>query len=217
MMACGIMMARNRKLPGGCRPVALIDRQRRVLLLFAQRDGLGERMTSVRALAAVLGFVGILIVVRPGAGSLNAGVVTAAVAAVCFAFTAIFTKRLTRTESVGCILFWLTTMQLVLGLVASGFDFDIAVPDAQAVPWVILVALAGLLAHFCITNALSIAPATFVMPIDFARVPTIAIVGMLLYGESLDIWVFVGAIVIFSGNYINILAETRKVRIGTVS
>ncbi|WP_428925175.1 DMT family transporter [Marinibacterium sp. SX1] len=173
---------------------------------------LGERLTAVRSLAAALGFAGILIVVRPGAEQLNLGVLCAASAAICFAFTTIFTKRLTRTASIGCILFWLTLMQLVLGLIAAGFDFDITLPDARALPWVILVALAGLLAHFCVANALAIAPATFVIPIDFARVPTIAIVGMLLYQEPLDIWVFVGAIVIFAGNYINLLAENRKRR-----
>ncbi|MBB95786.1 MAG: EamA family transporter [Rhodobacteraceae bacterium] len=170
---------------------------------------LGEKLTRVRALAAAMGFAGILIVVRPGAESLNAGTAAAALAAVCFAFTTIFTKRLTRTATIGCILFWLTVIQLVLGLVTAGLDMDIALPDAQSAPWVILVALAGLLAHFCIANALSIAPATFVIPIDFARVPTIAIVGMLLYGEPLDVWVFVGAVVIFAGNYINLLAERR--------
>ncbi|MEM8842864.1 MAG: DMT family transporter [Pseudomonadota bacterium] len=170
---------------------------------------LGEKLTRVRALTAVMGFIGILIVVRPGTESLNAGVVTASGAAICFALTTIFTKQLTRTATIGCILFYLTAMQLVMGVLASAWDFDVTLPDAQSVPWVVLVALAGLLAHFCIANALAIAPATFVIPIDFARLPTIAIVGMLLYHEPLDIWVFVGAALIFAGNYMNLLAETR--------
>ena len=62
-------------------------------------------------------------------------------------------------------------------------------------------------------SAGSSAPATVVVHIDFARLPTIAVVGMLLYGEALDIWVFVGAGVIFAANYMNLLAETRKVRV----
>jgi drug/metabolite transporter (DMT)-like permease len=57
---------------------------------------------------------------------------------------------------------------------------------------------------------LAIAPATVVVPFDFARLPTIAIVGMLLYGEALDIWVFVGAAIIFGGNYLNIWNETAR-------
>ncbi len=91
---------------------------------------------------------------------------------------------------------FLTAMQLVMGVICAGFDGDIAVPNAQALPYVLLIGVAGLLAHFCLTNALSIAPATVVVPIDFIRLPVIAIVGMLVYQEALDIWVFVGAGVI---------------------
>jgi len=104
----------------------------------------------------------------------------------------------------------LTAMQLVMGLVMAGYDGDIAWPDAIALPLVIMIGLAGLLAHFCLTNALSIAPATVVVPVDFIRLPTIAVVGMLVYGEVVDLWVFIGAAIIFAGNYLNILVETRR-------
>lgn len=174
---------------------------------------LGERLTPVKAFSATLGFIGILIVARPSPDTISIGIVAAAGAAIFFAFTGMFTKRLTRTETVGCIMFWLTLMQLVFGLICAGFDGDIALPDLQTAPWLVVIALGGLLAHFCITNALAIAPATVVLPIDFARLPTIAIIGMLLYDETPDLWVFVGAAVIFAANYLNILVETRKIRI----
>lgn len=170
---------------------------------------LGERLTASRALAAVLGFVGILIVARPDMAGLNPGVITAASCAIFFAITIMLTKRLTRHEGITSILFWLTSMQLVMGLVMAGYDGDIAIPDAGALPWVVLIGIAGLLAHFCLTNALAIAPATVVVPIDFIRLPTIAVIGMLVYGEVIDLWVFVGAAIIFAGNYINIWVETR--------
>lgn len=174
---------------------------------------LGERLTPTRALSALVGFAGILIVARPSPDTLNIGVFAAAGAAVFFAFTNMLTKRLTRRHSVANIMFWLTLLQLLFGLVAAGFDGDIALPDAATAPWLLVIAIGGLLAHFCITNALSIAPATVVIPIDFARLPTIAVIGMILYNEPLDIWVFAGAAVIFAGNYLNILAETRKFRV----
>ena len=173
---------------------------------------LGERITSVRALSAVIGFVGILIVSRPSPDTINSGLIAAAISAVFFALTTMFTKKLTRTETVGCILFWLTAMQLVLGIITAGFDGDVALPDAQTLPYLVVIGLAGLLAHFCITNALSIAPATVVVPFDFIRLPAIAVIGMLLYNEPLDGWVLIGAAVIFGANYMNILAETRKNR-----
>jgi drug/metabolite transporter (DMT)-like permease len=174
---------------------------------------LGERITPVRALAAMIGFLGILIVARPSPETFSLGLVTAASSAVFFALTTMLTKKLTRTETVGCILFWLTVMQLVFGIIAAGYDGDIALPDAQTAPFLLVIGFAGLLAHFCITNALAIAPATVVVPFDFARLPAIAIIGMLVYGEALDIWVLVGAMVIFGGNYMNILAETRRNRV----
>ncbi|MFN3145388.1 MAG: DMT family transporter [Paracoccaceae bacterium] len=171
---------------------------------------LGERLTRTRVLAALLGFLGILVVARPGAEAFSPGLVAAAIAAVCFAGSAVFTRRLTRTETITCIMFWLTVIQTVLGLGFAGFDGDIALPSATSWPWLVLIGCAGLLAHFCLTKALSLAPATVVMPIDFARLPIVALVGMWVYGEVLDPIVFVGAAVIFGANYLNIRAESRR-------
>ncbi len=142
---------------------------------------LGERLTPVRVLAALIGFAGIMVVARPGATELGIGVIAAASAAFFFALTTISTKKLTSFASVGCIMFWLTVMQAVLGLLASFADGIVALPTAQTTPLLVLVGLAGLLAHFCITNALRIAPASVVVPFDFIRLPTIAVVGMVLY------------------------------------
>ena len=171
---------------------------------------LGERLTFVRGIAAIMGFIGILIVARPDMAGINAGVITAASSAIFFALTIMFTKRLTRTQTITCILFYLTTMQLVMGLAAAGYDGDIALPDAASLPYVVMIGFAGLLAHYCMTNALAIAPATVVVPIDFIRLPAIAVIGMLLYNEAVDMWVFLGALIIFAGNYLNIWVETRQ-------
>ena len=165
---------------------------------------LGERMTRIGAIAALIGFVGVLIVTRPGSAPLSPGLIAAALCAVCFAFSAIFTRRLTRTQTITCILFYLTTMQAVFGLICALHDGDMALPDATTLPWLVLIGCAGLFAHFCLTTALSLAPASVVMPIDFVRLPTIAIVGALAYGEVIDPWILLGAALIFGGNYLNI-------------
>jgi drug/metabolite transporter (DMT)-like permease len=172
---------------------------------------LGERLTRTRAIAAVIGFVGILIVTRPSPETFDIGLVTAALAAIGFAGSAVFTRRLTRTETITCILFYLTVMQAVFGIVCAGLDGDIALPTAANWPWIVLIACAGLVAHFCLTTALRLAPATVVMPIDFVRLPVIAVVGVLVYGEVLDPLVLLGALVIFGSNYFNIWHETRTV------
>ena len=165
---------------------------------------LGERLTRIGVTAALIGFVGILIVAQPSATPWNAGLFAAALCAIGFAVSAILTRRLTRTESITCILFYLTAMQAVFGLICAGYDGDIALPSAQTLPWLVLIGCAGLLAHFCLTSALRIAPASAVMPIDFARLPVIAVVGALFYSEALDPLIFVGAVLIFTGNYLNI-------------
>ncbi len=170
---------------------------------------LGEKLRPIGLLAALIGFIGILIVARPSPQTMDIGQISAACAAIGFALSALFTRKLTRTESITCILFYLTVMQAGFGIIFAGFDGDIALPSAASLPWIVLIAIAGLVAHFCLTTALRLAPASVVMPIDFIRLPLIAVVGMTLYGEQIDVWVLVGAAVIFAGNYLNILSQLR--------
>ena len=178
---------------------------------------LGEKLTRLRGLCAAIGFVGILIVARPSAESVNAGVLTAAGAAIFFALTYILTKKLTKTQPISAIIFWLTLIQLVFGLLSAGHDGDVTLPGQQELPFVSIIAVAGLAAHYCIAKALTIASASVMAPVEFARLPVIAVVGVMLFNEPLDVWVIVGATVIFVANYINILGETRKNRVARAS
>lgn len=171
---------------------------------------LGERITRTRALSALLGFVGILIVARPDLTQIDPGVLAAAGSAIGFAGSAIFTKRLTRHEGIVSILFWLTVMQAVLGLAGSALDGDIALPTAAVMPWLVLLGLAGVVAHLCLTKALTLAPATVVIPMDFVRLPAIVLIGMLVYGEPLDLCVLLGALLILAANWINMASEAKK-------
>ena len=170
---------------------------------------LGEKITRIGAFAAVGGIIGVIIVTRPFEAAITTGTIAAACAAVGFALSAIFTRKLTRTQTITCILYWLTVMQAVFGLIGAGYDGDIAWPSAGALPWIILIGFAGLIAHFCLTTALSIAPASIVMPIDFIRLPVIAAVAASLYAEPLDPWVLVGAAIIFGANYLNVTYGQR--------
>ena len=171
---------------------------------------LGERLTRMRVIAALIGFAGILIVARPSPDTISIGTLSAAAAAIGFAGSILFTKRLTRSESLTCILFWMAATQSMFGLILAGIDGDIAWPSALALPWLILIALGGLMAHLCLTTALSIAPATLVSPVDFLRLPLIAVIGMMAFGEPVDIFVILGAALIFGANYANLWVETRR-------
>lgn len=174
---------------------------------------LGERMTRNRVIAAIFGFIGILIVTRPGVGVMNPGLIAAGISAVGLAASVVMTRRLTRTETLTCILFWMFLMQTVFGIFFVGLDGHIPVPSLSGLPWLVVIALGGLVAHFCLTTALAIAPASVVLPIDFARLPLIAVIGALVYSEVVDSWVFIGATVIFAANYANILIESRAARL----
>lgn len=176
---------------------------------------LGERLTRAKAFAAGLGFAGILIVARPDLTNLSPGVLAAAGSALGFAATSILTKRLTRGEAIITILFWLTAFQAIFGLLAAGHDGQVAWPTAQTLPWLVLIGICGVLAHLSLTTALTLAPASFVMPIDFVRLPLIAVVGALAYGEAIDPFVLGGGAVIFLGIWISIRAELREKRIST--
>ena len=170
---------------------------------------LGERMTRRRALAGLVGFAGILLITRPGAQAITPGLMAAAACAIGFAGTIVSTKLLTRDVSTIGILFWLTLMQAVFGLVCGLYDGEFALPSAALWPVAILVGLAGLFAHFCVTSALSIAPASVVSPMDFLRLPTAAVIGLLIYSEPLDPFVLIGAAIIFGANYANIRGSSR--------
>jgi len=173
---------------------------------------LGEKLTALKLAAVAAGFLGILLVAQPGAAPLSLGTFTAAASAVAFAFTGIFTKQLTARASVTCILFYLTTMQLAFGLITAGIDGDIALPTLANLPWILVIGFGGLTAHFCITTALSLAPATIVTPIDFGRLPVIALIGVWLYDEPISLAVLAGAVMIFGANYANIVIGARSHR-----
>ncbi len=170
---------------------------------------LTERMTRTRIAAALIGFIGILLVAKPGTVSLGPGTITAALCAIGFAGAYICTKLLARTETTTCILFWLTVIQAILGVIFVAWDGDVTLPGLTTLPGVFVVGVAGLFAHFCITTALQFAPAVIVSPLDFIRLPLMALIGMLFYNEILDIWVLLGALLVMGGNFLNIYTEHR--------
>jgi drug/metabolite transporter (DMT)-like permease len=170
---------------------------------------LGERLTPTRLVAALLGFLGVLIVARPGVEPLEAGHVAGLAAAVCFALNTIYTRQIMGHDSVLCVLFWMTLLQGTASLALS-LPGGIPVPGPAALGWIAIIGLTGLSAHYALTSALGHAPASIVAPMEFVRLPVVALVGMALYGEPLSLAVFAGAAVIITGNLVNLRAETRR-------
>ncbi|MEA5160789.1 DMT family transporter [Cereibacter sphaeroides] len=173
---------------------------------------LGERITALRALSTVVGFLGILIVARPDFAALDVGVLAAAGSAVFFAGSIILTKRLTRHDSIVTIMFWLTLIQAVLGLLCTFADGQTTWPTAVSGFWLVMIGLSGLAAHLCLTQALARASAGFVVTVDFLRLPVFAILGMVLFSEPLDAMVILGGGIILAANWISIRAAGRASR-----
>ncbi|MCB1398425.1 MAG: DMT family transporter [Rhodobacter sp.] len=170
---------------------------------------LGESLTPRKLLITLIGFIGVLVVAQPGVQPVNWGHAAGVAAAVGFAVNLIFTRKIMLHDQVLCVLFWMTLSQGAMGLGLSligGFTW----PSLGLSPWLAAVAIAGLTAHYSLTTALGLAPATMVAPMEFARLPIIALVGVWLYAEPLDPWVFVGAGIIFAANFLNLRNSTAR-------
>src|SRR5690606_22404999 len=166
---------------------------------------LGERLTPLRIAAIAIGFVGILVVARPGTAPLELGHAAALLAAAGFAMNTLYTKSIMRHDGVLCVLFWMTLSQTVMALVLS-LPGGIPLPSAEVLPWIIIVGITGLTAHFALTSALGNAPASTVAPMEFLRLPALSLVGVWLYGETLHPAVLAGAALIVAANVLNFRA-----------
>ena len=171
---------------------------------------LGEALTRRRLLSVGIGFSGVLIVARPDFSQLNPAILAAMACAICFACSLMTTKKLTIDQSTTCILFWLTLMQLGMGLVAVVLTGSLSAPQGIDFIWVTTVSICGLTAHFCIARALALAPAIVVIPLDFLRLPLISLIGFLAYNEAFEWAVVFGAMLIFTAVLINLQAERQR-------
>jgi drug/metabolite transporter (DMT)-like permease len=170
---------------------------------------LGERFTFRRGGSIVLGFAGVLVIMRPGLEAFQPAALAALGASLGYAVSNIATKQLVPVQHTIAILFWMNLMQIAMALVAIDPAFPFRLNATQ---WLAgaAIALAGAFAHYCLTNALRVADAIVVIPLDFLRIPLIALVGWMFYGERLDLLVFAGAGIIVCGIVWNLHAEMRK-------
>ncbi len=169
---------------------------------------LGERLTRSRTISLAIGFVGVLVVVRPGMTELNAGTLAILIGAVGFAGGMIMTKRLATTEAAITVVFYMSLVQAVIS--GPPTLWDPVQPSWLVIFWVVVVALAGLSAHYCMVRAFSLADALTVVPMEFLRLPLVMLLAIPLYGEPFDLWILAGGSLILAGNYYNLLSERRR-------
>lgn len=171
---------------------------------------LGERLTRFRVLSLAMGMIGVLVMVRPGFNEIHPAIFVVLASAVLFALANVLTKKLVVRDSPLSIIFWMTAMHLVMSAAPAALNWT--PPTLADLPWVLAMAVVSITAHFCLSKAFAQADAMVVAPLDFLRLPLAAVVGWVLYQEGLDWFVMLGALVMFTGNLVNLWAERRRVR-----
>lgn len=169
---------------------------------------LGEQVTRARLTAITFGVMGVFLILRPGIAVVNPAALAVLGSALGYALSHTLTRKLALVDTPLTILFYMTLIQLPLGFVTSIFDWT--TPTAAMWPWILVVGVTALSGHYCMARALALADAIYVVPLDFLRLPLIAAVGFVFYGEPLDWLVLAGGALMFAGNLINIRAEKRR-------
>ena len=170
-------------------------------------------MTRWNIAAIVLGIIGVIVIVRPATGEINPGQLIALAAALGFGVSIALMKSLTRTENTVAIIVWMLAIQSVAGFVPALYLWQW--PSDYAWVWMVVIAFCGTFSHFCMARAMLYADATVVVPMDFLRVPLTALIGWLIYSERIDLFTVLGAVLILSGNLLNLRpASPAPVRIG---
>ena len=166
---------------------------------------LKERLSFPRLAMLALGLAGVLVILRPGGGSFHPAALAMVLGSLCYASSFIFTKRLISTDSALAVLFWMAVIQTPISLAAALPQW--VAPVAADVPWVLAIGVGSFTAHYCMTRAMKLVDAMVAVPIDFIRLPLIAGVGAVFYGEALDPMVLAGAAIIFAGTYYSLSRE----------
>jgi len=159
---------------------------------------LGEMVRLRRWTAVGLGFIGVLVIMRPGADTFDANTLVALTAAVLSAIVAISIKVLSRTEKPDAIVLWTTMLWVPLSLVPALFVWTW--PTGWTWAWIVAAGFFGTAGHMFWTRALKRGDASMLTPISFMQVPIVALLAWWLFDETVTAWTAVGAAIIFVAN-----------------
>lgn len=160
---------------------------------------LREKVGPHRWIATVLGFIGALVIIRPGFIPISPGTVAVILSAIFYASSQTATKALSRTDSPNAILLYMSVIFIPISAIPAAVVW-VTPAWEDAIP-IVLLGVFGYLAHACIIRSFATADASFVMPFDFLRLPIAAAFGYVLYSERPDLWVWIGAAIIFVATY----------------
>jgi len=154
----------------------------------------GEQIHMRRIIAIIIGFIGILIILRPGFETIEIGSLAQLVAAPCFAISFLFAKKLTNTENSSDTLVMLSifcTLALMPGAL-----YLWRTPTVTELAWLFLVAVFATAGHYALTKSIANAPLTVTQPFSFLQLVWAILFGYLIFDEVPDVWVCAGAAMI---------------------
>jgi drug/metabolite transporter (DMT)-like permease len=162
---------------------------------------LGETVRRRRWTATLVGFIGVLIVLRPGVSGLGFGEFLALTGAFLTALVIIVVKQMSRTEPSNAIVAYMVLLLTPMSL-ACALPFW-SWPQAGDWPFVIGMGLAGTIGHVCWTRAISLCDASVVVPFDYVRLIFTIVIGILVFAEQPDMFTLIGSgIIVLAGIYI---------------
>jgi drug/metabolite transporter (DMT)-like permease len=168
---------------------------------------LGEVMRLRRWSATAIGFLGALIIVRPGIAAINPVALLAIGTAAIWASSTILVKIMARTESAGAITTYMVLLTTPMTLIAALFVWRN--PSLAQLGWAALLGAAGSVGHICMSRALATADATLVAPLDYLRLPIVALIAFIAFGEVPGVWVWLGGGVIAASSIYIAQRESR--------
>ncbi len=159
---------------------------------------LGETVRARRWAAVVIGFIGVLIIVRPGSANFTPGTLVAVMAAVLSSLVAIQIKQLTRVDGADTVVFYTYVFWVPLSLLPAVFVW--VWPAGVAWLWLAATGVLGTIGQLLWTRALRLGEVSALTPISFMQLPLVSLLGWLLFNETLDRWTVIGAGIILGAN-----------------
>lgn len=156
---------------------------------------LGERVRARRISALIVGFIGAMIILRPGVGSLGLGQGLALISAIAGGVIGVLLKHLTTEDDPDKIVFLTTAMMTPMSLLPALFVWK--TPGVELLPWLALIAVTGVLGHAALMRGFRATEASLVMTLEFSRLPFVVVLGYFMFGEIIDTWTWIGAAVVF--------------------
>ena len=157
---------------------------------------LRERVGMGRWLALLVGFAGVLAIMRPGVAAFDPAAGLVLVSALTGAGVVVTGRVLLRSDSSELTVFYLTLFAVPFALLAAALNWQW--PTLGQVPWLLALGLVANTYIYGMTRALKIAETSLVMPFDFLRMPAAALAGYVFFAEMLDPWAWLGAAIIFA-------------------